>query len=148
MSYAVTRADIEARWRPLDVEEQIPADTLIADAEDILDNQLPTLAASFGDGGRLDRLVTMTICNMVIRVLRNPDAMRQQSVGDVQQTFGGPEYDGRLYVSLDELGLIEDALLALNPQAAPMGAFSFDPTRAKLAAAARRVPWRQSLRPR
>lgn len=148
MSYGVTRADIEARWRPLDVEEQVPADTLIEDAEALLDLELPTLAASFGGGGRLDRLVVMTVCNMVIRVLRNPDAMRQQSVGDVQQTFGGPEYDGRLFLDDGDRGLLEDALVALNPEASPSGAFSFDPTRAKLANAARRSPWRQSLRPR
>lgn len=150
MTYGVVRKDIEDRWRPLDPEEELPADTLIGDAETLVDAQpqLRALSATFGQGGQLDRLVVMTICNMVIRVLRNPDAMRQQSVGDVQQTFGGPDYDGRLFISDDELSSIIDALAALTPSAGGAGAFSFDPTRAKLEAAARRAPWRQTLRPR
>lgn len=138
MAYASVQ-DIASRWRPLEEEESAVAPTLLEDASDILDTEMPLLAGAYGQGGRLDRMTIATVVAMVVRVLRNPDAMRQQSVGDVQQTFGGPEYDGRLFLAEDELAALAAVLAdVLNPGAGTTsGAFVIDPVSAKLA---RRAP--------
>lgn len=103
MSYNVQVSDVEARWRPLDVSEATVAETLIVDAETLLNATLPTLQSLVDGGAVSSRLAFMTICNMVIRVLRNPDALTGQAVEDISQNFAGPAYDGRLYVSSEEL---------------------------------------------
>lgn len=134
MSYGVTVDDLAARWRPLeaaagDVDEPALAALLIIDAQDYLDMQFPALETTWEVGTRLARVVTSVVCEMVKRVMRNPDALKQQSVEDVQQSFAGPEFDGRMYLTSDEFLLVGGAIAEAGGTAgASSGAFSFNPT--------------------
>jgi len=110
MSFGVQVSDIEARWRPLDASEAVIAETLLEDAETVFISTVPG-AQSYYDSGTLpQRLVTIILCEMVKRVLRNPDALSGQAVEDISQTFAGAKYDGRLYVTEDELAQVSKVL--------------------------------------
>ena len=132
-SYGITTADLAARWRPLeqaegDINEVAYAELTIVDAEDYLDMQFPKLLEAWAPGTRLARVVRTTVCEMVKRVMRNPEALKQQSVEDVQQSFAGPEYDGRLYLTADEFSTLGTAISdALGDATSNAGAFSFNP---------------------
>jgi hypothetical protein len=80
VAYNVTTADVEARWRPLSDAESDVATTLIGDAEALIDTYRSGLAAAVASGDVATRLVAMTICEAVIRVMANPDRLAQQSI--------------------------------------------------------------------
>lgn len=80
MTYSVGTPDIEQRWRPLSVAESDVAVTLIDDAITLIDINRPSLAAAVANGSVPERVVVMTVCEAVIRVLANPDLLSQQSV--------------------------------------------------------------------
>lgn len=121
-----TPMDIESRWRPLSNEEEIVASTLLDDAWRLLNRSLPDLASrmdanpSTVDTGD----VKMVLANMVIRVLRNPDGYRQESIQDYAYTFDVVTASGRLTVTDDELALLASAASDLSAS----GAFSIVPT--------------------
>lgn len=138
MSYGVTVGDIQARWRPLDASEATVAETLIGDAETFLDNFRPTLAPLV-PAGVPQRIVTMLVANMVVRVLRNPDALTGQAVEDISQNFAGPAYDGRLYLTADELAMLDAAIEAAGGTPTESGAGQVLPYARQLAE--RRAQW-------
>lgn len=115
MAYSVSRTDVVVRWRPLSTDEQVLADTFIADAVALLDVNRPTLAAAVTAGSVPDRLVTICVAEAVIRILRNPDLLSNESVsadGGVSQGF---QFDKatpapRMQLSLLDLRSIDKAL--------------------------------------
>jgi len=84
--FGVDVSDIEDRWRALGVEEAAVAAILLQDADTKLNNARPMLSAAIAlpstDPKYVDpRLPTMTVVDMVWRVLINPDMFRTTSVG-------------------------------------------------------------------
>ncbi len=103
-----TPADLAARWRPLNTAEAAIAQTLLDDAYAILLARLPTLEARMSAVPPTvsAELVVGVICSMVLRVLRNPDGKRQESIDDYSWTRDNAVSAGLLYASEDELRLM------------------------------------------
>jgi hypothetical protein len=112
-------ADLEARFRPLTVAEQAVAQALLDDAWAELLARIPDLEARVADGRVTDGLVVRVVSAMVIRVLRNPEAIRQWSVDDASFTRDNLVSSGLLYASAEEVGLLVGAPLG------PVGHVSF-----------------------
>jgi hypothetical protein len=102
----VTVADLEARFRSLTAEESTVAQALLDDAWAILLIQRPNLEADITAGDVPGEVVTFVVAQMVLRVLRNPDGIRQWSVDDASFTRDGSVSTGGLYASDYELGLL------------------------------------------
>lgn len=92
MSWA-TPQDIIDRW----VGNDVPTDTdlmnaLIADAEAIILSKFPRIQTRIDDDELPEAVVTMVVCRMVSRLLRNPESLTywQQNTGPFGQgrTFG------------------------------------------------------------
>lgn len=100
--------DIEDRFRPLVGAEKVNAQALLDDAwEDLLaPNHVPDLEARMADGRVSTGLVIRVVRAMVLRVLRNPDAIRQWSVDDASFTRDSAASAGELYVTDDEVKLL------------------------------------------
>jgi hypothetical protein len=101
-----TAQDVKDRWiggEPPAEDQQIV--TLIGDAEDIILGEFPTIGEQIDagevPGGRVQRVVA----RMVIRVLRNPEGLRQvqETTGPFtgSQTYGG-DHPGELYLTDDD----------------------------------------------
>ena len=119
MTYGVTSADIEARWRSLSVAEAAVATTLIGDAEALLDTYRSGLYDVVTAGTVSSRLVVMTICEAVIRVMANPDRLSQQSItadGGISLgwQFADKNPAPRLRLTDLDLSAIDEALAAVG----------------------------------
>jgi hypothetical protein len=102
----VVVADLEARFRSLTDDEQTVAQALLDDAWAILLGQKPNLDAQMAAGDVAEELVRFVVAAMVLRVLRNPNGVRQWSVDDYSETRDAALSAGALYLSPDELGLL------------------------------------------
>ena len=109
MANPVTVADLEARFRSLTADEQTVAQALLDDAWAILLTQKPNLDAQLAAEEIAPEIVTFVVSAMVLRVLRNPDGIRQWSVDDASFTRDSALSAGGLYVSPEELGLLAPA---------------------------------------
>lgn len=114
--------DLEARFRPLVGTEVTVAEALLDDAWAILVSSLPDIDARMTSGATNVALVRSVVSSMVLRVLRNPDGVRTWSVDDYSQTRDASVAGGSLYLSADEL-----ALLNGRASSARRGAFSVAP---------------------
>lgn len=112
-------ADLAARFRPLTEAEQAIAQTLLDDAWEELLVRVPDLQARLEDGRTSTALVVRVVASMVIRVLRNPEAIRQWSVDDASFTRDSLVSSGVLYASADEVGLL------IGAPVTPIGHLSF-----------------------
>lgn len=118
--------DLEARWRPLTGQERTNAQTFLVDAWAYLTAELPTLDQRLTDGEVSDELVTAAVCAMVLRVLRNPDGKRQESIDDYAWTRDQAVSAGLLYATSDELARLSGgttaAAFSITPWQAPESA--------------------------
>lgn len=81
-------------------------DRLIAKAETRLNAAIPTLAARF-ESGEIDADVVVGVVeDMVLRVVKNPQALRSFGIDDFQATLDNAVSTGLLYVTDDELRLL------------------------------------------
>lgn len=103
MAALATVTDVENRWRPLSADETTVATTLLDDASEALRFRIPNLDQKITDGDVSEDLATATVVSMVVRVLRNPDAIKQESVGSYSRTFMD---DPQLMVTSDDLELL------------------------------------------
>lgn len=114
---SVLTLDLEARWRPLSPAETAVAEELIASAIVQLRFLRPNLEALVDLGTIPARIVTDAVCEVVQRVLRNPDLLRGQNItgdGGIGITYGLGEDTNhalpRLRFSDDDLHVIDTAL--------------------------------------
>jgi hypothetical protein len=85
VSYPVTYADVEARWRPLSDAERAVATVLIGDLCSDLDLLRPSLAGVYGEAvdpdlSILRDAIVRTIAKAVKRAMRNPDTLRSTNI--------------------------------------------------------------------
>lgn len=118
----VTVDDLAARFRPLSDDEKIVAKALLDDAWSLAALQVPGLNAAVGDNVANFGILTAVLSAMVLRVMRNPDGVRQWSVDDYSETRDSSVSAGALYLSEDELSLLGAAV-----GAKPRRAFSVGP---------------------
>lgn len=114
-------ADLEARFRPLNDTERSVAQALLDDAWAILLARRPLLDTQLVDGDVAEALVRAVVSAMVLRVLRNPEGWVTEAVDDWSGRRADSAAAGLLYVSDDELGL-------LQPAGVGGGAFTIRPT--------------------
>lgn len=120
MTNPASTDDLVARWRPLSTQEQTNGQTFLDDAWRILKRRIPTLEADIATDVDLSAEVVRVECQAVLRVLRNPDGKRQESIDDYSWTRDQAVSAGLLYFTDEEI----DAL-ATDPSSRG-GAFSFD----------------------
>lgn len=123
MPNPVTPADIEARFRSLTAAEEPIAEALIDDAWSVLLMVIPDLEARIAAGSASPGAVTFVVSAMVLRVLRNPEGIRQWSVDDASFTRDNTISAGGLYASADEVRLLTGLA-----SSARRGAFSVTPS--------------------
>lgn len=99
--------DIESRWRPLINNEEQVATSLAGDAWRLIkrtlgDALLDEKSTDPDTGADYVLDVRMVIANAVIRVLKNPDGKRQESIDDYSWTRDRVLSAGILYLTDDE----------------------------------------------
>lgn len=99
-------ADIEDRWRPLSAAERQVASSLLVDAWAVLVSHDPTIATRITAATLDPALLRTVLVAMVLRVMRNPEGKRQESIDDYSWTLDSAVSTGALYVSADELRLL------------------------------------------
>ncbi len=82
-------ADIEARWRRLTQAEEITAAARVDDVWSELTARLPTLESRLAAGLVPAGLVVRVVSDAVLRVLKNPDGFRTETVGGWSGTRDG-----------------------------------------------------------
>lgn len=98
-----TYQDIQNRWigDPFNAT-QSQVETLIADSEDTISREFPTIQARIDDESLPQIRVIKVTFNMVARVLRNPNGLRSVNKGggpfQESVTYGGDE-PGALYLT-------------------------------------------------
>lgn len=105
-------ADVANRWRPLSDAEKIVAATRLEDAWRIVLNRFPdieTRMAAYDPSGDppvtdLDpQVVIGVLADMVLRVLKNPEGKRQESIDDYSYLRDNALSAGELYLSDNEI---------------------------------------------
>lgn len=101
MENPATIEDVELRFGQAVDTEQVHV--LLDDAWALLVSRIPSLPVWI-EAGKVDRQnVVRVLCAAVIRVLKNPDGIRQQSVDDTSTTWDTAISSGELYFSDNEL---------------------------------------------
>lgn len=115
MQVSVTQADIEKVWRPLTTEEGALVPGLSNRAwlriwarfPDIEANTAPVPPAT-------EPLVSMDLvadvmASMIVRVLKNPDSVRSDSIDGDTTTLDAAISSGEMYLTADEIALLTPA---------------------------------------
>lgn len=123
MTNPATTADLEARWRPLSAQEEINGETFLADAWRMLRRRITTLEDDIAadESGDLEAEAVRVMCTAVLRVMKNPDGKRQESIDDYAWTRDQAVSSGLLYFADSEL---EDLFPGTVEKG---GAYSIDP---------------------
>lgn len=98
--------DLESRWRPLSPSETIAATALLSDAWATLIGRVPLLEQRLLTGLVSTDLAVAVVSAMVLRVLRNPEGKRQESLDDYSYTRDQALSAGVLYVTDAEVDLL------------------------------------------
>lgn len=98
--------DVEARWRPLSTQEQTTAQTLLEDVWRLIKRRIPDVEARIADDSDYGDDVIMVEASAVLRVLKNPDGKRQESIDDYTYIRDRANSAGDLYVSDKEWSLL------------------------------------------
>lgn len=101
----VTTDDLTARWRPLTDAEQSVASALLDDAWAILNTLAPAVSDLESDSPA-EAVAKSLVCAAVLRVMRNPDGNKSESIDDYSFTRDASVAGGGLYYSDDELELV------------------------------------------
>lgn len=112
-----TPDDVAARWRPLTSAEQTVATSLLNDAWVQLVALADNVPGDIAGGVLSDSLVQSVIVAAVLRVMKNPDANRSESVDDYSYTRDSTISGGLLYFTDNELTLMRGA----RPKAVALG---------------------------
>lgn len=113
MDSPATPQDVEQRWRPLSPAEQLVATALLADAWADVTTQVPSVPARVEASATFRRVVVSILVAMVLRVLKNPDGIRQMSIDDYQVTIDSTRSTGALYLADDERNRLLEVVQAL-----------------------------------
>lgn len=102
MAYA-TVADVIARMgRPLTAAESAQAEVFLNDVELLIKTRIPDLDQKITDGEIEEGIVVMVEANAVMRILKNPDAKRQEADGNYSYSLDTRAASGFLLITNDE----------------------------------------------
>lgn len=107
MSYALP-ADVESRLvgRTLDAEEQAIIQTRLDDAEEIIRLRIPDLEDQIAAGTIRERLVVMVEAESVLRLIRNPEGLTQETDGNYSYSISARVSSGVLEIRPEEWRLL------------------------------------------
>lgn len=117
MPVSVVRADIEQVWRPLSTEEAALVPGLSSKAWRRVLAHFPDMDASVTfappatDPLVSPDLVKDVMVSMIIRVLKNPDSVRSDSIDDHTTTLDMSISSGEMYLSAEEIALLTARLV-------------------------------------
>lgn len=121
MANPADTADLVSRWRPLSAQETINGETFLGDAWGILGRRIPDLQTKVDTDADFNAEVVRVMATAVLRVMKNPDGKRQESIDDYSWTRDQAVSAGLLYFTDEEL---DD----LNPGSGVKGrAYTIDP---------------------
>lgn len=112
MPVSVLRADIEAVWRTLTTEEAALVPGLSSKAWRRVLAQFPTMESNISVVAPAASplvspdLVKDVMTDMIVRVLKNPDSVRSDSIDDHTTTLDMSISSGGLYLSAEEVALL------------------------------------------
>jgi hypothetical protein len=98
-----TALDVQARY-----EQDIPENlarvlgTKLDDAQTLVENQVGDIQAAIDADRTSAKNVRLVLCDMVIRWLRNPGAMRTETVGPYGYSRDGSITSGKLYLTAED----------------------------------------------
>lgn len=92
--------------RPLSGSERGLAQTLLRYASALMRRQVPSLDARIADGTLDPLLPQLVAVQMVVRVLRNPDGIRQETVGPSSITYDTTQAVGQLMLTAADLATL------------------------------------------
>lgn len=119
MPNPATVSDLEDRWRPLDSQETTNGTTFLADAWGMLKRRIDGIEDAVADDADYAAEVVRVISTAVLRVLKNPDGTKRESIDDHTIEYGD---------TLAGLYFTEAELDDLNPgDGRKGGAYSLDP---------------------
>lgn len=121
MTNPATTADLASRWRPLTAAETTVGTTLLGDAWGMLKRRIPGMETLVGTDADYAAEVVRIMATAVLRVLKNPEGARRESIDDHSWEYDPGNASGGLYFTDEE---IDD----LNPDDKRKGgAYSLDP---------------------
>ncbi|MFT3871549.1 MAG: Gp19/Gp15/Gp42 family protein [Nocardioides sp.] len=103
--------DIEVRWRSLSTQETTNAVTFLDDAWRMLRRRIDNLEAKVLADSDLAGEVIRVMATAVLRVMKNPDGNRQESIDDYSWTRDQAVSAGLLYFTDDELNDLYPGLM-------------------------------------
>ena len=115
MTNPAATTDLEARWRPLSPQETTNGQTFLDDAWLMLRRKFTTLEADVAADPDLSAEVVRVMATAVLRVMKNPDGKRQESIDDYAWTNDQSVSAGLLYFTDDELDAISGVPAARGP---------------------------------
>lgn len=99
--------DLRDRYEEtLTADQERVAETRLADALAELRAKVTSLDARVDDGTLDQSVVSRVQVDMVLRLIRNPEGKRQESIDDYSWTRDQALSDGQLYVTANELALL------------------------------------------
>ena len=123
MTNPATTEDLESRWRPLSAQEAINGQTFLDDAWRMLRRRFTDLAADVLADADLSAEVVRVMATAVLRVMKNPDGIRQESIDDYSWSRDQAVSAGLLYFTDDEI----DAISSTPDTRGPVFSFSLLP---------------------
>jgi hypothetical protein len=99
--------DVSAQHGTMSLAEESLAGWLLRNASNMLRGQRPLIDQQLRDGKLSRDLVALAVTNMVLRVLRNPNGLRSESVGPFSRSWDTTTAAGLLVVTDDDLALIQ-----------------------------------------
>jgi len=123
MANPATTADLAARWRPLTAAEAIVGATLLGDAYGMLVRRVTDLDARVtANADGFAAVVVRVLATAVLRVMKNPDGKRSESIDDYTWQRDQAISAGVLYFTDDELA----DLMPVDPDEKRGGAYTVD----------------------
>ncbi len=122
MTNPASTSDLEARWRPLSDQETTNGETFLDDAWRMLRRRVTTIEADIADDetGDLEAEVIRVLATAVLRVMKNPDGKRQETIDDYSWQRDQAVSAGLLYFTDEELNAL------IVDDSGPTGAFSIN----------------------
>lgn len=131
-----TAADVAATFRELNDSEAPRVDRLLRKASNFARSKVALIDERIAQGLLDEEVVADIVADMVIRVLRNEEGLKQETIGGVSATFDDRVASGFLFLTPDELVMLEPVkakrasigTINTNSRAARHG--QYDPRRA------------------
>lgn len=107
MAVYATVADVERRWNQTVTSSSLDhVETLIDDAETVVQAYVPDLAERITAGKLTTAAVVHVVSAMVLRVLRNPQGYRSETAGDYSYQMDAATSAGRIFITAEERRLL------------------------------------------